>query len=55
MPYRVLPCPDTFQLPYTHTDAKKGLELAGHAGAIHYEADEADDIDEEDPDDDLDI
>jgi len=51
------------QLPYTHSAERKERELAGGAhthkpvaaGAIYYEPDDADDFDDEDPDDDLDI
>ena len=45
-------------LPYTYTDSEKAAQLSGVAdqgGKIFYEPDDTDDIDEEDPDDDLDI
>lgn len=45
-------------LPYTYTAKEKAAQLSGRGetgGQIFYEPDAADDIDEEDPDDDLDI
>ncbi|XP_077867308.1 elongator complex protein 5-like [Saccoglossus kowalevskii] len=42
-------------LPYTIQDAQKASHLRGGAGQIFYQPDEADDYDDEDPDDDLDI
>ena len=44
------------QLPYLLDDKTKQTQLnLGKKSQIFYEADEADDIDEEDPDDDLNI
>ena len=44
------------KLPYTISQAEQERELAGGQTAmIHYEADDGDDVDEEDPDDDLDL
>ena len=41
---------------YTMSQAEQERELAGGQTAmIHYEADDGDDVDEEDPDDDLDL
>ena len=45
-------------LPYTYTAMEKAVQLSGKpdtGGQIFYQPDGADDIDEEDPDDDLDI
>lgn len=43
------------KLPYTMSQAEQERELAGQTSMIHYEADDGDDVDEEDPDDDLDL
>lgn len=42
-------------LPYTYNTRKKVEHLQVGAGRIFYQPDDADDFDESDPDDDLDI
>jgi hypothetical protein len=49
---------DSVILPFTYTAVEKARQLSGKPGTcgqIFYQPDDADDIDEEDPDDDLDI